>query len=377
MTRLRVLLSARDPGGAASIKALLPALRADPRAEVTVAASGAAFDILTTAGAAPLRFALADGTTHVPTGGQVEALLGATRRLLSRLEPDVIVVGVSSLGVGLDEALLACAGGVPTFALQDYPGDANAIGGKFAGLYFVRDDAAARLTRARHGVAARPVGSLRHNPYASLDIGELRSQTRARLGAGIRSVVGFFGQPAEIPGQEQGFRDLVGALACRSPAVLVILREHPKSPELRTAHRAALKAAGLDAVDATGLDPIEPWLAACDLVTTCFSHCAMDYAFLDAASAEPLGATLFLLTTPEARAFLRDQSGETLPDGVGQGLGEVAETATDVARLLDALLRPEARRRYHDASRRLPRHTDLSSIVEALLDRAPTPRVAR
>ena len=258
MTRLRVLLSARDPGGAASIKALLPALRADPRAEVTVAASGAAFDILTTAGAAPLRFALADGTTHVPTGGPVEALLGATRRLLSRLEPDVIVVGVSSLGVGLDEALLACAGGVPTFALQDYPGDANAIGGKFAGLYFVRDDAAARLTRARHGVATLPVGSLRHNPYASLDIGELRSQTRARLGAGIRSVVGFFGQPAEIPGQEQGFRDLVGALARRSPAVLVILREHPKSPELRTAHRAALEAAGLDAVDATGLDPIEP-----------------------------------------------------------------------------------------------------------------------
>jgi hypothetical protein len=103
----------------------------------------------------------------------------------------------------------------------------------------------------------------------------------------------------------------------------------------------------------------------------------MDYAFLDAASAEPLGATLFLLTTPEARAFLRDQSGETLPDGVGRGLGEVAETATDVARLLDALLRPEARGRYHDASRRLPRHADLSSIVEALLDRAPTPRVAR
>jgi len=373
VTRLRVLLSARDPGGAVSIRALLPALRADPRAEVIVAASGAAFDILTAGGAAPLRFALADGTTRVPTGGQVEPLLGATRRLLARLEPDVIVVGISSLGVGLDEALLACAGRVPTFALQDYPGDANAISGKFAGLYFVRDDAAARLTRARHGVAALPVGSLRHSPYAALDIGELRSQTRARLAAGDRSVVGFFGQPAEIPGQEQGFRDLVGALARRSPPVLVILREHPKSPELR----AALESAGLAAVDATGLDPIEPWLAACDLVTTCFSHCAMDYAFLDAASAEPLGATLFLLTTLEARTFLRDQSGETLPDGVAQGLGEVAETAADVSRLLDALLTPEARRRYHDASRRLPRHVDVSRIVEALLDRAPAPRVVR
>jgi hypothetical protein len=188
VTRLRVLLSARDPGGAASIKALLPALRADPRAEVTVAASGAAFDILTTAGAAPLRFALADGTTHVPTGGQVEALLEAARRLLSRLEPDVIVVGVSSLGVGLDEALLACAGGVPTFALQDYPGDANAIGGKFAGLYFVRDDAAARLTRAsRRGGAAGRLAS--PQPPMCRSISRLRPRralTRCRRSFGRR-----------------------------------------------------------------------------------------------------------------------------------------------------------------------------------------------
>ena len=69
VTRVRVLLSARDPGGAATIQALLPALRDDPRADVTVAASGAAFDVLTAAGETVLRFALADGATHVPTGG--------------------------------------------------------------------------------------------------------------------------------------------------------------------------------------------------------------------------------------------------------------------------------------------------------------------
>jgi hypothetical protein len=163
-----------------------------------------------------------------------------------------------------------------------------------------------------------------------------------------------FGQPAEIPGQEQGFRDLVGALARRSPAVLVILREHPKSPELRTAHRAALEAAGLDAVDATGLDPIEPWLAACDLVTTCFSHCAMDYAVLDAAS----GAEF---------ATLRGHAGSVLsvafsPDGrrVASGSwGEVVRDGDDVSRLLGRAAEAEARRRYHDASRRSAAHRSL------------------
>jgi hypothetical protein len=353
------------------VRALLPALRADARAEVTLAASGAAFDVLAAAGDAPRRFALPDGATHVPAGSDYELLLREVRALLSRVEPDVIVVGISSLGVGLDEGLLACAGNLPTFALQDYPGDANAIDGKLAGLYFVRDEAAARLTRARHDVAALPIGSLRHAGYASLDLRALRSQTRARLAAGDRAVVGFFGQPAKIPGQEQAFRDLVSALARRSPPALVLLREHPKSPELRTEHLAALAAAGLAAVDATGVDPIEPWLAACDIVATCFSQCAMDYAFLDAASPEPLGATLFLLTTHEARAFFRDCSGEAAPDGVAQGLGQVAETAADVSRLLGSLLAPEARRRYHDASQRLPRHADIPRIVETLLDRTP------
>jgi hypothetical protein len=359
------------------IQALLPALRVDPRADVIVAASGAAFDAFAAAGEAPERFALPGGASHVPAGSDPEPLLHATRELLSRLQPDVIVVGISSLGVGLDEGLLACAGRRPTFALQDYPGDANAIHGKFAGLYFVRDEPAAQLTRARHGVAALAVGSIRHAAYAALDVQAIRSQARARLRADERAVVGFFGQPAEIPGQEQGFRDLASALARRSPPPLVLLREHPKSPHLRAAHLAALEAAGLTVHDATGAQPIEPWLAACDVVATSFSQCAMDYAFLDAVSSEPLGATLFLLTTPEARDFLRASSGEALPDGVARGLGLVAETAAEVSRALDALLTPEARRRYHEASRRLPQRADVTRIVETLLRPAPAPSGAR
>ena len=368
MTRVRVLLSARDPGGAAQVRALAPTLSADPRAVVTVAASGVAFDALSVAGETPVRFALPGGASHVPAGGDRAPLLSAARDLLARVAPDVIVVGISSLGVGLDEALLACAECRPTFGLQDYPGDANAIDGAFAGLYFVRDDHAAQLTRARHGVAALPVGSLRHAAYAAFDVPGLRKAARARLGAADgRAVVGFFGQPAGIPGQEQAFRDLVSALAASAGRPLVVLREHPKSPEMRAAHLAALAAAGLSAHDATGTDPIEPWLAACDLVTTCFSHSTMDYAFLDAASPAPLGAVLFLLTAPEARAFMCDYAGSELPDGVAQGLGSVALTAGDVGRLVDALLAPEGRRSYHEASRRLPRGADIERIVETVL----------
>lgn len=365
---VHVLLSARDPGGAAQVREVAPALRADARARVTVAASSVAAEILSAAGETPVPFALPDGATHVARDADPSALLAVARDLMERVAPDALLVGISSLGVGLDEALLACAAGRPTFGLQDYPGDANAVGGAYAGVYFVRDEAAAALTQARFGVSALPVGSLRHASYRHLDVAALRARTREHIGARPEHpVIGFFGQPAAIPGHEAAFRDLTRALAGRRDRPLVILREHPKAKDLREEHTRALIDAGATVLDASDVGAVEPWLAACDLVTTCFSHCTMDYAFLDAHSSEPLGAVLFLLTTPESRGFMREYAGIAVPDGVELGLGRIAETPAQVGALIDALLTPEGRREYHAATARLPRRAAVDLIVETVI----------
>lgn len=381
MRAVRVLVSARDPGGAAQVRAVCPALRADARLTVTVAASGPAFDLLDGAGLRPIRFALPDGSAHVPAGGDPSTLLEAAGALIERVAPDVLLVGISSLGVGLDEALLARAARRPSFALQDFPGDANAIDGAYAGTYFVRDEAAARLTRERFGVVTVPVGSLRHEAYAGLDVRELRASTRARVGAGPgQPVLGFFAQPPEIPGHEAAFGHLIETLARRPAKPIVLLREHPKFPDQREPHAAALRRAGVTVHDATDGEA-EPWLVACDVVATCFSHCSLDYAFLSARSEEPLGSVLFLLTTDAIRQFTRDYSGMAAPDGVDAGLGLVAEHAGDVEALLTRALTPAERARYHDASRRLPREARLDLVAAALVvagaqqvDRSGAPR---
>jgi hypothetical protein len=366
MRTVRVLVSARDPGAAAQIRALCPALRADARLDVRVAASGPAFDLLEAAGERPMRFSPAG--TSIPADGDPAPILDAARGLIGEADPDVLLVGISSLGVGLDEALLARAAGRPTFALQDYPGDANAIGRAYAGTYFVRDEAAARLTRERFGVATVAVGSLRHAAYAGLDVARLRARTRERLGAAAgQPVLGFFAQPAEIPGHEAAFAHLADALARRPDKPLVLLREHPKFREAFDPHAAALRRAGVGVRDAADGD-VEPWLCACDVVTTAFSHCSMDYAFLGSWSREPLGATLFLLTTDEIRRFMRAYTGMADPDGVEAGLGLVAERPEDVDPLLARALGPEERERFHDASRRLPREARLDLIAAALVE---------
>ena len=368
MRAVRVLVSARDPGGAAQMRALCPALRADTSLDVTVAASGPAFDLLDEAGERPRRFAPVGGVDHVPVGGDPAPLLDAARDLIRDTDPDVLLVGISSLGVGLDEALLACAAGRPTFALQDYPGDASAIDRAYAGTYFVRDEAAARLTRERFGAATVAVGSLRHAAYAGLDVARLRAQTRERIGAAVgRPVLGFFAQPAEIPGHEAAFTHLANALARWPARPLVLLREHPKFPDHRERHAALLRANGIAVHDAAGGD-VEPWLTACDVVATGFSHCSIDYAFLGAWSREPLGSVLFLLTTDEIRRFMRDYTGMARPDGADAGLGLIAERPEDVEPLLVRALTPEERARFHDASRRLPREARLDLIARALGD---------
>ena len=368
MKIVRVLASARDPGGAAQVRAVCLALRGDPRLAITVAASGPAFDMLDGAGLGPLRFALPDGSTHVPAGGDPSKLLEGAGTLLERVDPDVLLVSISSLGVGLDEALLARSGGRPSFALQDYPGDANAIDGAYAGTYFVRDEAAGQLTRERFGLATVAVGSLRHASYAGLDVGRLRASTRARIAAADgQPVLGFFGQPPEIPGHEAAFAHLTEALARQSAQPNVLLREHPKYADHRERHAAVLRRAGVTVHDASGGEA-EPWLAACDVVVTCFSHCSIDYAFLSACSEEPLGTVLFMLTTDEIRRFMREYAGVSLPDGVAAGLGSVVERAADVEPLLARALTADERARYHAASRRLPRHTRIDLITTALVD---------
>lgn len=378
MRPLRVLLSARDPAGAAMVAAVAPALRGAGDLAVEVAASPPAWEALAAAGERPARVELPDGSTGVAAGGDPRALLDAADGLLDRLDPDAVLVTISSLGVGLDEALLARAGGRITFALQDYPGDANTIGGIHAETYFVRDEAAAALTRRRWGVCAIPVGPLRHAPYARLDVARLRAEARARAGATDgRPLLGFFAQPAEVPGHEAAFADLAGALAALPDPPRVLLRGHPKRPDAAAAYAARLIAAGCAVHDATGDGPAEPWLAACDLVTTCFSTCGIDYAFLSARSPRPLGTVLFLLTREETRRFLAGYAGVAAPDGAGPGLGRVAERVEDLPRLLGDALAPGAAAAYHAASLQLPREVRLHVIVDAVRAAARARRAAR
>src|SRR5205814_87240 len=111
--------------------------------------------------------------------------------------PDAIMVGLSGPDKGQDEALVAQAGTLPTYAVQDFWGDVNPGFGVLPGTYFVLDEVAAQLTRRRVSTSRIVVtGSARHAAMARYDPASLRERFRSPIRpAPTDSIAVFFGQP--------------------------------------------------------------------------------------------------------------------------------------------------------------------------------------
>jgi hypothetical protein len=360
----RILLSSRDPGGVGHVLALLATFRERGGFDADVVASGVALQMLREAGESAREFTLDDGRDTVLLGQTTDGLLSTARKLLDDTHPDVVLGSLSSYGVGVDEALVATAR-CPTLIMQDFWGDTNLGLGVAAGLYLALDDFAVRLTRQRWNLPAVAVGSPKHSRYERLDVVALRRNARATVGLDdSEQVVGFFGQSPEIPGYEAAFCDFVHAVAELRPQPLFLVREHLKFHTRREAHIRTAGAAGLRVVDVSDQLQVEPWLAACDVVATPFSLCALDHAYLSAYSTKPIGVVLFLLPNKEIQHFMEHACGLKQFPTVEKGMGAVARHVSEIVPLLEEARRPLWAGRYFEASWALRDEHACSHIVD-------------
>ena len=301
----------------------------------------------------PAPFELRGGGDAIGVDDDPDELLATAAAIVRERKPDVILASASSFGSGIDEALLASRD-TKTFCIQDFWGDVNLSLGVPADTYLVMDDDAARISRERWGVRTVVVGAPKYDRYIDLDVRETRSEVRRELK--VRSgqaVVGMFGQSPDIPGHAEAMGDLVAAAGDLDPRPVLLLREHPKFTAARDEHVRLANMAGLRCWDATGSGPVEPWLAACDVVTTCFSLCALDHGYLSANSEEPIGSVLYLMTNQQIRESMHRLCGfEQLPT-VRRGLGHVVDSRTNLSHQLGYALANVARSRYHEASKEL------------------------
>lgn len=322
----KILLSARDPGSVGNILALLPMLRQSSLFEPYLTASGVAAHIFSIHGEDPIVFDFSGGKTFINSSGDdPKELLSAAKNLLHTINPDIVIASLSSLGIGVDEALLATAQ-VPTFALQEFWGDVNLGLSVPAGQYLVLDDFAADLTQKRWGVNSTVIGAPKYTRYKSLDISQMRKNSRSstEFPSG-KKIIGWFGQSPEIHGHEDVFATMLEALSLLKDHCVLLLREHPKFDSERQNHLRMAKKIGISCYDATGQDTPEHWLCACDLVITLFSLCGLDHAYLSAYSDKPIGSVMYMMSHPGVRDFAQKFCGILKFPTVDQGLGKYTE----------------------------------------------------
>jgi hypothetical protein len=319
--KAKLLLSARDAGSLGHVHAILEEAVRHPWLEVCVYADDPAFEDLRLAYPFVRRFARK--ATATPSPEYLAALVAEARGIVQAEQPDAVLVGASHCHeVGVDEAILAAASDRPRFAMQDFWGDANLNLGVAPDLYFALDEVAVRLTASRHGQAAMACGSPKHSRYAALDVRSLRERARAALGVSpTRAVVGYFGQSlAHLPGYDPTMRAFGEAMAATAPDAFVFYKPHPRESADEARHTlACLAAAGVTARQVPE-GATEQWLAAADVVVSCFSSCAYDAAFLNRSSPTPVGSALYLLFEESIADYFRLVSGVDAPPPSELGL---------------------------------------------------------
>lgn len=344
----RLLVSARDPGAAAHLAAIVAEANRCRDLDVSVIAAEETYPIFCDVGVKARKINSSVG----------EESLTSARSIVESVRPDAVLVGLSGPERGIDEAIIAVAdSAIPTYALQDFWGDVNPGFGVLPRVYFVVDEDAVPPTAERAPQARIiVVGNVRYAAYGTaVDPVDMQFQSRRRLGAtDMDIVIGFYGQGhIDIPGYWAMLASFGDAIANTYPRAIAFYRPHPKENEdIKNRSLSILRSRGANFRQDI-FDSVEESVTSCHVLATWFSSCGTTQINLSRFSREPLGVVLYLNTNPELQSWYnRYNHIPTLPLA---DFAVVAERESDVVNALTNALAATMRwrlwRSIHD---RLP-----------------------
>lgn len=352
MNKIRLLMSARDPGAAANIIPLARNATASDKFEISIYASEPAFSYIKEAGLAVNRFVSSPVRDTDDPG--VESLIEEADRVLYEVNPDVILTGLSSLGAGIDEALLLRANIPFTFAIQDFWGDVNSMLGGKASTYFVIDNEASILSRHLHGVDTVVTGMSKYSMLKEADTIDYRHRMRIRLNIDDRQrMIGFFGQPLwNSEWYEKTLRAFAESVTRLKKPLYLFYRPHPKESKVDLKKVTGLFSLSGVACEIAERWNTDEWLAASDLVCTVFSNCGYDQIMLNRLSPEPLSVVVYMLFGEGIIKLYKDCTGMDYLPPVKQNIAFSVENEDEllvtIEQALDPLIRKEIKEKINE-----------------------------
>jgi len=331
--KIRLLISARDVGPAHHLAVVARAAAHHPDINIHVVAEPPAARIFAAAGIPAETVAAAD-----------RDWLETSNRLLAHTRPDAVLVGLSGLGRGIDEAILATARTPHSYALQDYWGDINPGWGTYARTFFVLDNEAARLTHRRINVRTVVVGNLRYAvPAASFNPVAFRLSARRSYKIEPEAlVVGFYGQGhLDVPGYWRTVEVFTSAIAKAHPEAIVLFRPHPLEHGRHRDRTLSILTRGRGQIVLDESLSVEESVSAVDILCTCYSSCGQVHNYLSCIAPAPLGVVVYMMFDDELGTWFRDYTHLESVPMIEYGLAP--STADDLVSMLDIAARESKR----------------------------------
>jgi len=225
--------------------------------------------------------------------------------------PDVILAGTSGPGEGVDEALLANSGNIPSYVIQDFWGRVNNLLGGKNSTYFVIDDEAAQLSRKLHRVETIVTGMPKYTAYSKIDTVSVRKRLRDTLCDNPEErIITFFGQDQwYLKGYSKTLKKFAEAVKRLDIPVSVFYRNHPKEHESRLKQACAvMSSVGVTCKPASEFTT-EEWLVVSDVVCCVFSSSGYDQIMFNRVSYEPLGVVVYLMFESELIGMYKNLMG--------------------------------------------------------------------
>lgn len=210
-------------------------------------------------------------------------MVSKASEVIEKFQPDAIMVGMSEMGSGLDEALLLASQNIRTYSFQDFWGDTHKVKNLKRHTYFVLDQESLELTKKLDKKSRVLIsGSPKHFQYKNLNFDAINKKFKSQTNISQNQKVSIFiGQPLW---HLNGYAETICEMAClffqSYPGGIFFYRAHSRESAKNLKFLNGFNYNGKKVSILNPLIKIEEALLGANYLFSIFSNAAQDYIYL-------------------------------------------------------------------------------------------------